>query len=539
MNFSHQTDIPEASEKSKWDFIKNNSALHWAGSHPVLIWSALFLLVRFAFLLCNDGFIFDTKIKDIDTGQIVFKEEFNNSSTARELLRGNGKMLEGLTLCGYGISGGEYYQVFLLTAVMKIFGDSYYAVKLVPIVFSFLIFLVLMILLDRYAGRVAAHIFAPLAIFSFPSFFYQTFSAMGNHLEASVFVVIGFACAVFLIIERYSRYTLPAFFLLGLTCGFGFFHNSLTAPFMIWLVPVGLFAFFKIMFRTSPVPAIFGALLFVLGLAIGFSPYLPIRNMLKIPLYFDLTLKGDLDHYGPIGMPGFEKVPLDPQMTFLETYSKINFTTDGAKFVFTKVLREMFLFRSANANKIYYALMLLMIPLFVLAMVSKKRTWTGLLIGGLALFYGVIHLLVLSASTESLVYLDSKDIKGYRYLLFVFPLLCAWFAVTLAPMLEHFSVIRKIVGAGLFLVLFLCGLTGFSEHFAVSRFAEHKDLEGFNYKTLAIAVGDYFREYPGPLEVQCEQIKMYLSNCDPEYIGHVNQAVDDLCAKGGEKLKTF
>lgn len=539
MNFPQQIDTPDSPPNGRLGFIKNNTTLLWAASHPVIIWSIVFLLVRFVFLLCNDGIIFDVGIKDIDTGQIVFKEEFNNSSTARELLHGNGRMLEGLTLSGYGITGGEYYQVLLLTAVMKIFGDSYYAVKLVPIAFSFFTFLVLIILLARYVGSVAAHLFAPIATLGFPSFFYQTFSAMGNHLEASLFIVIGFACALFLIFERYGKFTLPAFFLLGLTCGFGFFHNTLSAPFLIWLAPVGLFAFFRIAFRTSPTPALLGALLFILGLAIGFSPYFPIRDMLKVPLYIDLTLKRDIAHYGMMGMPGFEKIPLDPKMTFLETYSKLNFTIEGARFIFGKVLHDMFLFKSAIANKIYFALILSMFPLLVITIASKKINWKGIILGGLAVLYGIIHLLILSASIESLDYLDSKDIKGYRYLLFVFPFICAWLAVVLSYLLEHFSKILKLIGASLFLLILSCGAAGFSEHFAPGKFAEYNDLKGFSYKTLAIGVGDYFREYPGPLEVQCEQIKIYLSNCDPEYIGRVNKAVDDLCAEGGMKLKTF
>ena len=106
---------------------------------PVLLWTFLYLFVRLFFLFANDGIIFDTKIEGLNTGQIIFKEEFNNSTPARELLWGNSKMLDGVIQCGYGITGGEYYQMLLFVPILKIFGESYYAIKLLPFSFLFLL----------------------------------------------------------------------------------------------------------------------------------------------------------------------------------------------------------------------------------------------------------------------------------------------------------------------------------------------------------------------------------------------------------------
>lgn len=526
-------------ESEKLNKVRGGKPVRILWSHPVALWAFVFIFFRIFFLFANDGFIFDSEITDLAVGQQVFKEEFNNSTPARELILGNHKMLEGVTISASGVTGGEQYQIILLAGLMRVLGDSYYAVKIMPLAFSFLTFLFLLIAVATYLGKSAAHIFGPLFIAGFPSFTLQNYSGMGNHLEIALFWAIGFCCVCYLVFDENRRFSIPAFLLLGLTSGFGFFYNAISVSYLAWLAPVGLFAFFKIWKTVSGKIAVTGALVFFIGLLIGLSPYFPIRENLRVPLNIDLMRKADLSDYGGIGIDAQPEVALNYGMVFLETNSRTEFTAKGLTDVFWKVGKKIFLFKSEAADFTYYVMILLCFGFMVFSMWGHDKHAHYRLFTLLAFFLFFAHMLFLSASAQAVTFLNNANLKGYRYILPAIPFLFVWMSGALSSVINRYSRPVQILGGLVLLMVLGLGFYGNLEHFSPTKFLAYKDRQGFSYNVLAIGAGDYFREYPAELDTQCNMIRAYLSDCDPKYSQQVKEAVNDLCADNGFKLRNF
>lgn len=500
-------------------------AAEWIAAHPLAFWAMVFLAVRLALLLANDGYLFDA---DLPQKAIHFQEEFNNTDLARELARGNWALLDGIALAPGSIFGGEYVQVLLYLAVMKVLGQSYYVVKLVPLGFSLAIFLLLLLVARQVLGDRGVHVFGALAVPAFPNWLYGGYYGLGNHVELALFLAAAFAVLAFLLTRRVlTRRTLPLFLALGAILGAGLFYNLLTLPFLLWIVPFALAALVKFL-RGRPALALAGAGLLVVGFVIGLSPLLALRAATRVPTAFDLTLLGSIPDGTEMGLTGYQKYPLTENMEFLSL--GLRQEIDGPAFAayLADDVPRMFGFADA-ANLAYTLLLIALAVLFLVSLFSRRAPPGYRLIAIMAFSYVLTHIVAVGAAGGVFGGPDRDPFTGYRYLFPLYPFLGLWTALTLGFWIgSPRAIIRRLSVAALALFVGF-GLLGYAQHFSPLSLGKYRRLDGFSYEALTNSVWDYFREYPGGPGEACAQAHLYLEDCDPAWKRVVDEHLARLC----------
>jgi len=254
---------------------------------PAWAWAASFLLLRLLFLVANNGYIFDldeqeisTWLIDRDSHNVYFSEEFTTTSLARELARGNKQFLDGISLSHGGVTGGEYLQFLLYAGVARVLGDSYYAMKSVPILFSTLTALAMLLLVQVCLRPLYVHLLGLLLLVGFPSFFLSGFSGMGNHMEMGLFLIISF---IGLIIWRRSsnvkRQMLGAV-IAGVVAGLSYFYNFLTFVYLLWLAGFMLIGLVQRKGRIKWLVLV----VFPLAFTVGYLPYFYLSGKVSVEM---------------------------------------------------------------------------------------------------------------------------------------------------------------------------------------------------------------------------------------------------------------
>jgi hypothetical protein len=503
---------------------KLKSKIRWIGQNPVAFWSMMFLFVRLLFLFANDGYIFDVG----DTG-VRFQEEFNVTDVAHELARGNGRIFDGIALAPGSIFGGELIQALLYTTLFKLVGQSYYAVKLLPITFSFLILLTLLHLANYAAGKRAAHLLGALTLFGFPTFLLSNFYGLGNHMELALVICLGLFSITVLLTQYARKKNLLLFFLCGLLTGFGLFYNLLALIFIFWLAPFLAAAIYKYGKRKIAF-ALTGAVLVVIGFFIGLSPYFMLRNNLSVPMAIDASLLGTIREHTQMGLPGFEKRPLSMNMTFLSLDTDRQITPKGIWIFASYYSHAMFGF--ANAANMIFRFVVLFLSVLSLPLLFSSRPPPRLRLAAFAsLSYIGAHFLVIAGTNILHNGMAPDAFVMYRYLFPVFPLLIFWCAIAAELSFFHKRSIVRAFSFSLFAILIVLGLFGFFQRFKPASFMKYKNLPGYSYEAITISVWDYFSQYRGTPKQQCNQAAIYLSTCDPNHKDTIYYSLSNSCAK--------
>jgi len=159
-------------------------------------------------------------------------------------------------------------------------------VKLVPIGFSLLTFVVLLLILSKTGEPASVHVFGAISAFGFPTYFLSSYYGLGNHMEIAFFIAIGLGACAALLILPLRKSALPFFLILGFAAGFGLFYNLLILSFFVTLIPIALIIAYRFA-RNHTALFIKGAALAILGFAVGFSPYFSIHKSIKAPMGID------------------------------------------------------------------------------------------------------------------------------------------------------------------------------------------------------------------------------------------------------------
>ncbi|MCC7170592.1 MAG: glycosyltransferase family 39 protein [Planctomycetes bacterium] len=160
-------------------------------------------------------------------------------------------------------SGGQILSALLSAAAFKLFGATYWALKLVPVFFAMLTIAFLYLFLERWYGLRAALIGSALWLFGPAAYVDYSTANYGNHSEVLAFV----ALTLFPLWRRFvdgDRST-TTHFLLGLTCGLAVWY-SLSSLLLLVLYAALWFVVERAFFRTR------GFLVFVLGVFVGTLP---------------------------------------------------------------------------------------------------------------------------------------------------------------------------------------------------------------------------------------------------------------------------
>lgn len=195
---------------------------------------------------------------------------------AKELLDGSG-FWSIFNNPYFPAEGGSVVTGYLAVVSFAIFGDSFFALILVPILFSLLMFAVFYLFLEKYFNRYTAIIFSFFFIFPPPQFFRFSLYAMGFHCEAALFSILGLFCffEIFFNEVNYKAYSEKThsrnlnllFLVFGLISGFGtyFLYDYLIILLTIFLF--WLFFDFRLFLRKY-------FYIFFLGFAFGFLPWI-------------------------------------------------------------------------------------------------------------------------------------------------------------------------------------------------------------------------------------------------------------------------
>lgn len=166
-------------------------------------------------------------------------------------------------------AGGSMVVGLVAAPFFKLFGPTYFSLKLAPLLFSLCLLITLLLLTRKWFGSPAWIILGVLYLFA-PAFFIErSLVAYGNHMEVGLFYALSLACLYFTSKPAQSAWIKNpvAFFAFGLTCGFGVFFDYqflLFAPVLIFFSMVSFHSF-----KQVPVTV----LLFYLGFKIGFAPW--------------------------------------------------------------------------------------------------------------------------------------------------------------------------------------------------------------------------------------------------------------------------
>jgi 4-amino-4-deoxy-L-arabinose transferase-like glycosyltransferase len=131
--------------------------------------------------------------------------------------------------------GGSVIVGYMASLFFLIFGDSFFSLELVPILFSVLILTAFYLLLKRHFGIYVAIISSFLFIFSPPAFFYRSLFALDFHFESILFTIMSLFCffEIFFNEDNYKVYVEKAaskkinllFMSMGVVNGFGIYFD--------------------------------------------------------------------------------------------------------------------------------------------------------------------------------------------------------------------------------------------------------------------------------------------------------------------------
>jgi hypothetical protein len=173
--------------------------------------------------------------------------------------------------------GGSVVIGYMAALFFSIFGDTFFSLVLVPILFSLLILTTFYLFLERYFNRYVAIVFSFLFIFPLHHFLTFSLQAHGFHFESTLFSILGLFCffEIFFNEANYKAYLeekphkklFLLFIAFGLISGFGiyFFYTYLIMLFTIiifWFLIDKSFIFKKYFY------------IFLLGLIIGLLPWI-------------------------------------------------------------------------------------------------------------------------------------------------------------------------------------------------------------------------------------------------------------------------
>lgn len=167
-------------------------------------------------------------------------------------------------------SGGTFITGLLAYMPFKLFGPTYFALKLVPFFFSTVLFIVLLWIAYRYFGFGVAVFTGILALFP-PTFFIErSLVAYGNHMEGAVFTFI--ALGLFLWFRQRKpdtdiRRTATVSILFGLLSGFAVYFDY---QFLIMMAVLAPFAIASWRLNKS---TLVQTTCFIAGGLIGFYPW--------------------------------------------------------------------------------------------------------------------------------------------------------------------------------------------------------------------------------------------------------------------------
>lgn len=160
-------------------------------------------------------------------------------------------------------SGGQILSALLSAVAFKLFGATYWALKLVPVFFSMLTIAFLYLFLERWYGLRAALIGSALWLFGPAAYVDYSTSNYGNHSEVLAFV----ALTLFPLWRRFvdGDRSIKTHVLLGLTSGLAVWY-SLSSLLLLVLYAALWFAVERDFVKTR------GFLAFVVGVFVGTLP---------------------------------------------------------------------------------------------------------------------------------------------------------------------------------------------------------------------------------------------------------------------------
>ena len=147
--------------------------------------------------------------------------------------------------------GGSVTTSYIASLFFRIFGDSFFSLELVPILFSVLMLTGFYLLLKRHFSIYAAIIFSFLFIFPPPVFFRSSLVVASFHFQSILFAIISLFCffEIFFNENNYKAYIEKApnkkinllFISLGIVSGFGIYFDysiiiMLSTIILFWLL---------------------------------------------------------------------------------------------------------------------------------------------------------------------------------------------------------------------------------------------------------------------------------------------------------------
>lgn len=175
----------------------------------------------------------------------------------------------------FSAEGGSVVTGYLAALFFSIFGDNFFSLTLVPIVFSLLILITFYLFLSRYFNRPTAIIFSFLFIFPPVEFFRYSLVALGYHFESVLFSILGLFCffEIFFNESNYKIYLEKSSKLSLLFMGFGLISGLGIYFFYTYLIMLLTIILFWFLFdKRFFLKRYF--YIFLLGVIIGLLPWL-------------------------------------------------------------------------------------------------------------------------------------------------------------------------------------------------------------------------------------------------------------------------
>jgi 4-amino-4-deoxy-L-arabinose transferase-like glycosyltransferase len=215
-----------------------------------LLLISLFLALRFANLLTS-------------VELISWEEELYRGTIAKELIEGLKAPLSDYQADPY--SGGSLVVGAVAVPFFLLLGPNLFALKMVPLLFSFATFIFFLLFLYRFFDPKTAFLSCSLFVLCFPSFVSLSLVAMGFHSESIFFSIAMMLCFYqFLYRQRNKVFSLMLFGLLG---GMGFWFTHITVI-TLFTCLITWFLLERKSFLGKPM------LLFLASILVGLSPWI-------------------------------------------------------------------------------------------------------------------------------------------------------------------------------------------------------------------------------------------------------------------------
>jgi len=194
-------------------------------------------------------------------------EELYRGTIAREIIHGPLIPLwEYLDFKVEYFPGGTLVVGILAVPFFWLFGETYFSLKLVALLFALGTFVLWYLFLDKFFSRRIAVVTALIFIFCVPFYTMSSLITWGAHPEASFFTIL----SIFIFYHIFfggQKEKIRYFLALGLVSGFGVWFVQTYLVTVIFIL-AGWYAFDKSFFRGK------GFFIFICGFLVGFSPSL-------------------------------------------------------------------------------------------------------------------------------------------------------------------------------------------------------------------------------------------------------------------------